>query len=132
MRRWGSLLLVILMCGLAPPVSANEPRVFTACGSSSEGGACRPRVNVGYGETVYFEGEVTPPHADLRAGVWHKPIGGRNWNRWDTVPIADDGTMEYALNTGRLRIQNYAELVEFRIKGHGESNRVRVYIWAGE
>jgi hypothetical protein len=68
-----------------------------------------------------------------RGIVWRRLVGEhRDWRRWATVPISDARVMKYAWDTSQAPYANGERLVMFSIKGHGESNRVRVKIWAGE
>lgn len=133
MRRIAAGLVALALVLAAVPAGANVPRSFTACGSVTRHGDCGRVVNVIYGKTVYLRGKVKPPHADLRAGVWHKGPFDDAWERWATVGISERGVMRYAWRTtledGAQDVPHY---VQFRIKGHGKSNRVRVYVWLGE
>ncbi|MEW6059083.1 MAG: hypothetical protein AB1551_02900 [Actinomycetota bacterium] len=133
MKRWGSIAVLFLILGLTVPASANVPDSFWACGSDTKKGECTQTVSVMYGQTVHFKGKVQPPHADLEAGVWHKGPNDDTWERWATVAINDNGVMKYewhtTINDGE---QENAHRVQFRIEGHGKSNKVRVYVWLGE
>lgn len=134
MRRTSALVAALVALAMAAPATANEPDSFTACGSDSQTGECVELVNVGYGQTVYLKGKVDPPHADLRAGVWHRgPFAEDTWERWAVVDIAANGVMKYRWETTfGDGAQESPHRVEFRIKGHGKSNRVRVRVWLGE
>ena len=134
MKRWGSIAVFVLLLGLTVPASANTPDSFTACGADTKGGECTKSVSVGYGQTVYLKGEVDPAHAGLKAGVWHLgPNPGDTWERWTRVVISDTGRMSYAWETTMDDgAQENPHHVQFRIKGHGKSNRVKVLVWLGE
>jgi hypothetical protein len=55
------------------------------------------------------------------------------WERWATVEISDNGVMRYAWETTiDDGAQESPHFVQFRIKDHGKSNRVRVRVWLGE
>lgn len=133
MKRWGSIAVLVLLVGLTVPASANVPDSFTACGSNTSGGKCTKVVSVMYGGTVYFKGKVQPPHANLEAGVWHKGPDDSTWEKWGTVAINDHGVMKYQWHTTMADgEQENAHFVQFRIEGHGKSNKVKVYVWLGE
>jgi hypothetical protein len=133
MKRWGSIAVVALVLGLAVPAFANTPTSFTACGSATSGGKCTRVVSVGYGSTVFLKGKVKPPHANLQAGVWHTGPNDSAWEKWATVPISAKGVMKYKWHTTQADgEQENAHFVQFRIAGHGKSNKVKVYVWLGE
>ena len=133
MRRSG-WLAVVLVLALVTPASANTPDSFDACGAAEKGGDCTTRVAVGYGSTVYFKGKVQPAHADQTAGVWHKgPFQGDVWQKWASIEISAAGVMKYAWETTMDDgAQENWHSVQFRIKGHGKSNIVKVQVWLGE
>jgi len=134
MRRRAAWVAVLVVLAMAAPATANVPDSFTACGSDTQTGDCTSLVDVMYGQTVYFKAKVKPPHADLLAGVWHKgPFQGDVWQRWATVEISAKGVMKYAWETTfDDGAQDSPHFVQFRIKDHGSSNRVRVRVWLGE
>jgi len=134
MRRAAASMLVLALLAIAVPATANVPDSFTACGSDSRTGECTGLVDIGFGQTVYLKGKVDPPHADLTAGVWHKgPFEGDVWERWATVEISATGLMRYRWETTQADgAQESPHFVQFRIKGHGVSNRVKVRVWLGE
>ncbi len=133
MRRTAALVAMLALLATAGPATANVPRSFTACGSDSRRGDCTRLVDVGYGQTVYFKGRVKPAHAELRAGVWHKGPFDDRWQRWAVVEISEKGVMRYAWKTTfDDGAQDTPHFVQFRIKGHGVSNRVRIRVWLGE
>jgi hypothetical protein len=113
MKRWGSIAVIVLLFGLTVPASANTPDWFTACG--------------------HLSGEVQPPHASLEAEVWHKGPDDTAWELWTTVDINAHGVMKYEWHTTQADgQQENAHFVQFRIEGHGKSNKVKVYVWLGE
>jgi hypothetical protein len=124
--------VIVLLFGLTVPASANTPDWFTACGHLS-GDKCTKVVSVGYGDTAYFKGKVQPPHASLEAEVWHKGPDDTAWELWTTVDINAHGVMKYEWHTTQADgQQENAHFVQFRIEGHGKSNKVKVYVWLGE
>ena len=133
MRPAAAWVVGLVVLALAAPATANEPESFTACGSDTKDGECTSLVDVLYGGTVYLKGKVKPAHADLEAGVWHKDPFEDSWERWGTVEISDRGVMKYAWETTfDDGAQENHHLVQFRIKGHGNSDRVHVRVWLGE
>jgi hypothetical protein len=134
MKRWmmGAAALGLVLA-LAVPAGADEPDSFSACGSDSKGGNCTKLADVAYGETIYFKGVVDPPHSDLSAGVWYKAPFADSWVKWASVQISDKGVMKYAWETTiDDGAQDSKHCVQFRIKGHGKSNRVAARVWLGE
>ena len=132
MRRAASVLAFTLVLGSGIPAEAGEPESFTACGSSTRAGECTRSVAVLYGSAVYLKASVDPPHADLQAAVWHQDIEG-DWERWGLVNVSARGKMGYVWHTtlddGDQVTPHH---VQFRIPGHGKSNRVEVMVFLGE
>jgi hypothetical protein len=132
MRRAAPLLAFVLVLGTGVPAGAGDVGSFTACGSATRGGECTSSLSVLYGSTVYLEGTVDPPHADLQAVVWHQDTEG-DWERWGAVNISARGKMRYAwqttLDDGDQVTPHH---VQFRIPGHGKSNKVEVMVFFGE
>lgn len=121
-----------LLLALAVPASADMPDSFSACAKKRPDGVCKEAIAVRAGATVYLKGKVDPPHADLRAAVWHL-TPDLVAERLGTVAIGRHGCMQYTWESttddGSQTDPNY---FKFKIKGHGESTDVEVMVFFGE
>ncbi len=82
------------------------------------------------GDGFTIVGRVHPSHHNRRAEVWRRlPHSGGVWRKIDTVGIARHGRMEWGWDTDDEDANSDASYgFQFRIPGHGRSNRVRVWV----
>jgi hypothetical protein len=82
------------------------------------------------GETVFLRARARPFHAHKRAMVLRKEPGISGWTWIDIVAISDRGSMhsEWRTEASDVRPNPGPYDFKFRIRGHGMSNHVYVFV----
>ncbi|MEX1046115.1 MAG: hypothetical protein WD757_06515 [Actinomycetota bacterium] len=131
-----SAVLLVSSALLLPaiPLAADPPESFTGCSSKERRGPpCGRNKSFHFGDKVHIRGIVDPPHPHLEGRLLRKRPGSDEWNRFATADITDGGIMRVAWQTHRRHaVQNHPYKFQWKIGGHGESNKFKVFVLFGE
>jgi hypothetical protein len=120
------------------PAAAHPTTSFTACAAfSATGTRCYDGTPGAaayiYGDTVFLRGRVRPVHDQGRAQIWRALPGHRTYLQVGTAPINARGNIRWNWRTTRAdAYQGQPYHFRIRIKNHGRSNPVRLYVLFGE
>jgi hypothetical protein len=131
-------LLAVLVCGLigmgGASAAAHPLSRFTVCAAyQASGGVCQNNSTYLYGDTVYLRGEIRPPHAWMRAQILRKQPNVPGFVRVGTADISPAGHVRWSWHTSIDDAhQNAPYLFKLRLKNHGVSNTIKVWVIFGE
>lgn len=123
-------LLVALSWGLVPQAGAHHTRDFHACIKVGQQAPCRKHDGAPGGVLVIVRGLVQPSHHGYRAEVWRRlPESGGDWKKIAETPIHQHGKMRWEWNANMSDENCHATYgFQFRIPGHGRSNKTRIWV----
>lgn len=129
--RFALAFITVLAFGATPVAAAHPTEEFDACLTRADVDFCEDTFSYLIRDTVVLRGSVSPDHAF--ALVLVRPPRADRFQRWDRVPIAEDGSIVFRWHTHRPdgdQLRPYR--MKFRIPGHGESDVVRAFVLFGE
>jgi hypothetical protein len=129
----GLAAITVLLFPIQNSASAHPTTSFNACTVHIPGMCISRGATHNYGDTILIKGRVKPAHSRLMANVLRRRPHGHIWIKVASVNISDLGRMHFAWKTHLSdAVQDAPYLFEFRIPGHGTSNKTEAYVIAGE
>ena len=128
-----ALVLGMIVQG-AGTSSAHPLSTFTLCAAhQSSGGECFRNASYLFGDTVFLRGELDPPHAWMRAQILRKRPHVAGFRRVGTADITPAGHVRWSWHTTMDdAVQDAPYKFRLRLKDHGVSNTIKVFVLFGE
>lgn len=134
--RWAAAALAVLLAITlwGPSALAHPTRTFDSCaGYRPHGGYCGDTASYLYGDRVHLRARVVPAHSRREAKVRFLRPGAERWEAGVSVPISERGRMRWSFRSRRSDAdQTEPWRFRFKIRGHGISDMVEVFILFGE